>query len=160
MLLTGTYCRSVDEKHRVAIPKPLREILGCPVGGNLYVAPGTDHSLVIYTEEVLTRWGERLHQAPPTRRDVRAFIRLFYAQAQRVELDKQGRIRIPAELAAQVQLGSEAVLLGVQDHLELWAAERWSQYRSEQQARYDEIAEAAFGPGPGPASAPDNRPIP
>lgn len=148
MLLTGTFARSIDQKLRVAIPKRLREILGCPIGGNLYVAPGTDGSLAIYTEEAFAAWGERLRTAPPTQKDVRAFTRLFYAQAQRVELDRQGRIRLPADLAALARLEKEAVLLGVQDHLELWAAEPWKRYLAEQQVRYDEIAEVALG---GPA---------
>ncbi len=148
MLLTGTFARAIDEKLRVAIPKRLREPLGCPIGGSLFVGPGTDGSLAIYTEEALECWGKRLELAPPTQRNVRAFMRLFYAQAQRVELDRQGRIRIPAELAALARLGKEAVLLGVQDHLELWAADRWRAYAAEMQTRYDEIAEAAFGASP------------
>jgi len=150
MLLTGTFARAIDQKLRVAIPKRLREILGCPIGGNLYVAPGTDGSLAIYTEEAFAEWGERLSAAPPTQRDVRAFTRLFYAQAQCVELDRQGRIRLPAELAALARLGKEAVLRGGQDHLELWAAEHWKRYLAEQQVRYDEIAEAALGGPPPP----------
>jgi len=150
MLLTGTFARSIDEKLRVAIPKRLRETLGCPMGGNLYVAPGTDGSLAIYTEEAFARWGERLKIAPPAQKDVRAFTRLFYAQAQQVEIDRQGRIRLPAELAALARLEKDAVLLGVQDHLELWAAEQWKRYLTEQQARYDEIAEAALGGAPRP----------
>ena len=145
MLLTGTFARSIDEKFRVAIPKRLRESLGCPIGGSLYIGPGTDGSLAIYTEEALERWGRRLELAPPTQRNVRAFTRLFYSQSQRVELDRQGRIRIPAELAALAGLGNEAVLLGVQDHLELWAPEPWRTYSAEMKARYNEIAEAAFG---------------
>jgi len=144
MLLTGTFARSIDEKLRVAIPKRLRETLGCPVGGNLYVAPGTDGSLAIYTEEAFAQWGARLNGAPPTQKDVRAFTRLFYAQAQRVELDRQGRIRLPAELVKLARLEKDAVLLGVQDHLELWAAGQWQRYLGEQQVRYDEIAEAAL----------------
>lgn len=147
MLLTGTFARSIDDKLRVAIPKRLREALGCPSGGYLFVAPGTDGSLSIYPEEAFLRWGERLRAAPPTQKDVRAFTRLFYAQAQQVELDHQGRIRIPAELAALAHLGKEAVLLGVQDHLELWAVEQWRHYLAQQQARYDEIAETALGGG-------------
>jgi len=145
MLLTGTFARSIDDKLRVAIPKRLRETLGCPIGANLYVAPGTDGSLAIYTEEAFAQWGERLKNAPPTQRDVRAFTRLFYAQAQRVELDHQGRIRLPADLARLARLEKDAVLLGVQDHLELWATEQWKRYLAEQQVRYDEIAEAALG---------------
>jgi MraZ protein len=145
MLLTGTFSRSFDDKLRVAVPKPLRIALGRPKGGGLYVAPGTDGSLVLYGEETFARLAERLAGASPTRRDVRAFLRLFYARAQRVELDAQGRVRIPAELAKFAHLEKDVVLLGVQDHLELWAAQRWQSYLAEKQTQYDEIAETAFG---------------
>ena len=60
MLLTGTFARSLDEKLRVAIPKRLRDLLGCPPGGALYVAPGTDESLAIYTEGSFAKLAERL----------------------------------------------------------------------------------------------------
>jgi MraZ protein len=145
MLLTGTFSRSIDEKLRVAIPKRLRDDLGCPPEGVVYVAPGNDGSLAIYTEEAFGRLGERVAKASPTHQHVRAFTRLFYARAQRVELDRQGRIRIPPELAQLAQLGKEAVLLGVQDHLELWSSDRWQKYLDEKQAHFDEIAEAALG---------------
>ena len=145
MLLTGTFSRSIDEKLRVAIPKCLRAALKYPEGRWLYVAPGTDQSLALYTEEAFARLAEHLARASPTRQDVRAFTRLFYARAQRVELDGQGRVRIPQELADLARLKKEVVLLGVQDHLELWSAERWAAYLAEKQTHYDEIAEAAFG---------------
>jgi MraZ protein len=148
--LTGTFPRSIDQKLRVAIPKRLREALHCPFRGVLYVAPGTDGSLVVYTEEAFERLAERLAQAPPTRQQVRDFTRLFYGQAQQVELDGQGRIRLPRHLVELAQLRKEVVLLGVQDHLEVWGAERWEAYLAERQARYDEIAESAFE-GPRPA---------
>ncbi len=48
-------------------------------------------------------------------------------------------------LAELAELQKEVVLLGVQDHLELWAAVRWEAYLAEKQAHYDDIAEAAFG---------------
>ncbi len=143
-MLVGSFTRSVDEKLRVAIPKSFREAMDCPQGGVLYIAPGFDHSLAIYTEESFAQLGERLAQRSPTRHQVREFARLFYAAAQRVKLDRQGRIRIPAELAELAGLGAEAKLLGVRDHLELWAADRWETYRAEKQPHYDEIAEAAF----------------
>jgi len=109
------------------------------------VAPGTDVSLVIYTEEEFGRLARRLAESSPTRQQVRAFTRLFYARAQRVDVDRQGRIRIPTELAELARLGKEVVLLGVQDHLEVWAADRWEAYLAEKQPHYDEIAEGAFG---------------
>jgi MraZ protein len=144
MLLTGAFNRSIDDKLRVAIPKRLREAFGGEEQPGIYIAPGTDQSLALYTEEAFARLADRLAQASPTRQDVRTFNRLFYARAQRVELDSQGRVRIPPELAELARLDKEVVLLGVQDHMEVWAAERWKSYLAERQGNYDAIAEAAF----------------
>jgi MraZ protein len=144
MLLTGTFNRAVDEKLRIAIPKSLRDALGAQAQGVLYVTPGTDGSLALYTEESLARLAERLAGFSPNAQDVRAFSRLFYARAQAVELDGQGRVRVPPELAELAGLGKEAVLVGVQDHLELWDRGRWDQYVAQKQGDYDQIAEAAF----------------
>ncbi|MCL4190127.1 MAG: division/cell wall cluster transcriptional repressor MraZ [Thermoguttaceae bacterium] len=144
MLLTGNFVRAVDEKLRVAIPKQLRDAMNCLPGAGVFVAPGNDKSLAIYTEDAFQRLADRLATAPPTQHDVRAYTRLFYGLTQRVELDGQGRIRIPAELAQLAELDKEAILLGVRDHLELWSKAAWEHYLAERQSRFDEIAEAAF----------------
>jgi MraZ protein len=146
MLLTGTFVRAIDDKLRLAIPKRFRDALTGSQQQSLFVTPGTDRSLAVYTEETLGRLADRLAAASPAGAEVRAFSRLFYAQAQQVEIDSQGRIRLPAELAALAGLGQEAILLGVQDHLEIWDRGRWEQYLNERQARYDQLAEAAFSP--------------
>jgi MraZ protein len=144
MLLTGTFSRAIDEKLRIAIPKLLREALSDQAKRPLFVAPGTDGSLALYSEDSLTHMAERLAHASPNAQDVRAFSRLFYARAQAVELDAQGRVRIPPELAQLAGLNKEAVLIGAGDHLELWDQSRWEHYVAERQGQFDKIAEAAF----------------
>jgi MraZ protein len=143
MLFTGTYPRSLDDKQRLALPKRLRDALGT---GNpaVYITPGTDGSLALYSEEAFSRLGSQLAQGSPAAQDTRAFSRLFYAQAQAVEVDSQGRIRIPAELASLAGLVREVMLLGVRDHMELWDKTRWDEYLQGQQPRYDQLAEHAF----------------
>ncbi len=147
MLLTGTFERSIDQKLRVALPKQLREALAPSSDSPLFVAPGTDGSLAIYHEASLDTLAAKLSEVSPVARDARAFRRLFYAQTQRVEVDRQGRVRISAELASLAGLRREAVLIGAGDHVELWDKQRWEAYLSKKQASYDEIAEAAFGGG-------------
>lgn len=146
MLLTGTFRRAVDEKQRVSIPKRLRTVLEL-AGKNaaLYLAPGTDGSLALYTERAFAALGERLAEASPTGKEVREFGRLFYAMAKRVEMDAQGRIRIPLELFRLAELSQEVMMVGVRDKIEIWDTARWEQYLGDKQPRYDEIAEKAFG---------------
>jgi MraZ protein len=156
MLLTGTYSRTIDDKLRVSLPKRIRDAMGCEDGGVLFVTPGTDGSLAIYTAAAFDRFAAQLSQASPTRRDVRAFRRMLYGQAQQVELDGQGRLRIGPELAQAAGICKEVVLVGVEDHLELWNQKAWDAYLAEQQPHYDAIAEAAFGK-PGAHTAENSR---
>jgi MraZ protein len=148
MFLTGSYQRSLDEKCRFTLPKLIRDSLEQWGGLALYVAPGTDGSLMLYTAAAFQRLGEQLERGSPNSQEVRAFSRLFYAQAQRVEPDRQGRIRLPSELVVQSIKGREIVLIGVRDHLEVWDRERWQGYLGQKQPFYDEIAENAFVSAP------------
>lgn len=143
-MLTGSFPRNLDNKYRFALPKPIREILrhaNCTV---LYLAPGTDGSLVVYTEQSFIQLGEQLGQGSPTAQDTRTFGRLFYAQAHRVEMDGQGRVRIPVDLAQLALPEKEIVLIGVRDHMEIWDRVRWDEYIAKRRPFYDEIAESAF----------------
>jgi MraZ protein len=144
MLFTGTHPRSLDDKQRLALPKRIRDGLGQSPTSPLYLTPGTDGSLALYTEEGFARLGQQLAQGSPAGQDNRAFSRLFYAQAEAVEVDSQGRIRIPQELIQLARLGREVMLLGVRDHMELWDKARWDEYLEDRQQRYDELAENAF----------------
>ncbi len=146
MLLTGTFRRSIDEKHRIAIPKRFRDGLASSSSqpSIFYLAPGTDGSLALYTEESFSHLADQLSQASPTGHDVRAFSRLFYSRALSVDLDRQGRIRIPPDLVTLAGLEREVALVGVRDHLEVWDVTRWEKYIAEKQLEYDRLAESAL----------------
>lgn len=148
MLLTGQVVRAIDEKLRIAIPKRFRDTMPALEEKGLFVTPGTDASLAIYTAEALAGVAQRLAAASPAGQDVRAFNRLFYARAEHVEVDGQGRIRIPQPLAEFASLDKEAVLLGVSDHLELWDRVRWEGYLAGKSSQFDALAESAFQTSP------------
>ena len=61
-----------------------------------------------------------------------------------LSFDKQGRVRLPAELARLAAVQKEIVLVGVREHLEIWDRTRWEEYLSETQPHYDDLAENAF----------------
>lgn len=144
MLLTGAYHRTLDDKQRFAIPKKLRDSLGQQENLTLVIAPGTDGSLALYPSATFAKLAEQIERTSPYAPDVRAFSRMFYARSQPVDVDPQGRLRIPAELAQLAGLEKKVVLLGVRDHLELWDQDRWEQYLARQGNDYDTLAERAF----------------
>jgi MraZ protein len=142
MLLTGTHPRSLDDEKRLTLPKRVREQVGEET--QLFATPGADQSLWIYTKDELERLSGKLDQTPATDAEARVFRRLFFAQMEAVDLDRAGRILIPVRLMQFAGLEQEVVLLGVQDHLEVWDAQRWQAYADEYGARFVKVAEAAF----------------
>jgi len=145
MLLTGTYPRTLDDKKRLALPKRVRELLKEPAV--LFVTPGPDQSLWVYTQEALERLAQKLDQAPAADAEARVFRRLYFAQTEAIDVDRSGRVLIPDRLLQFAALKHEVVMIGVRDHLELWDAERWQNYLAQNAPRFDSVAEAAFAAG-------------
>jgi MraZ protein len=143
MLLTGTYPRTLDDKNRLVFPKRIREQLREPK--LVYLSPGPDQCLWIYHVEGIEELARKhLGEAPATDEEVRAFRRLFFAQTERLDVDRAGRILLTDRLKQFARLQREVVLIGVVDHLELWDASRWEAYSAQNAARFDAVAEAAF----------------
>lgn len=141
MALTGTYLRTLDEKKRVAVPKRLRDDFGQTDLNSLMVAPGTEKSLVIYSSLGFEAFAAKLAAGAGHQN----YLRLFYSSAERVDLDSQGRVRIPDRLAEYAGLKREAYLLGVQDHAELWDKDAWDSFVSTHSPAFDELAMKAMG---------------
>ncbi len=143
MALTGTYSRSLDDKRRVAVPKPLRDALGEPEDTTFFLAPGTSRSLDLYSIVAFERLAKRLAEATNPAK-VRNFLRLFYGRAEQVEVDAQGRIRIPDRLVGLASLKNEVVLLGVHDHVEIWDLQSWEDFLALHGPDFDAITARAF----------------
>jgi len=142
MLLTGTHPRTLDDKKRLGMPRKLREQLGEP--NTLFVSPGPDQCLWLFTQAELEQLSAKLDQAPAADAEARVFRRLYFAQTEAVDVDRSGRILIPDRLAQFAALQREVVLIGVRDHVELWDAQRWQQYLAQNAPRFDAVAEGAF----------------
>lgn len=142
MLLTGTHPRTLDDKKRLTLPKRVRDDLGAPQ--KLFVTPGQDQCLFLYSQQAFEQWGKKLDDAPATDAEVRVFRRLYFAQTESVDVDRSGRILLPERLVQLAGLKHEVVLLGVGDHLEIWDAERWQNYSDQNAPRFDSVAESVF----------------
>ena len=144
MILTGTYHRSLDEKKRLAIPKRLREELGDSGKACLFIAPDTDQALSIYTESTFEALAGNSPDSLKDPVSARNLLRLRYSRAARLELDGQGRIRIPERLVEFARLQTDVVLLGVRDHVELWDQEHWNSFLESHGQEFDDLANRAL----------------
>ena len=55
------------------------------------------------------------------------FATLLMAAANETELDKQGRIIVPPVLRRHAKLGTETIVIGNRDHIEIWNPDEWLQ---------------------------------
>lgn len=145
MPLTGTYERSLDDKLRLAVPKRLRDEFQEGEITSLYAAPGIDRCVAIYSPAGFQKFAQKLEQQPAFRTDVRSYARLFYAQSEKLDLDSQGRVRIPDRLAKMVGLQRDVVLIGVNDRAEIWDHAVWSEYLAKLSPEIDAIATQVLG---------------
>jgi MraZ protein len=140
-MFMGEYHHSIDNKGRLIVPSKFREDLG----EMFIITRGLDQCLFGYP---LSEWAvieEKLKGLPLTKKDARAFTRFFFSGATESELDKQGRINIPAPLLSYAKLEKECVILGVSNRIEIWSKPIWEDYFAESEESFAEIAENMIG---------------
>ncbi len=133
----GEYNHTVDAKGRVIIPSRFRDKLG----DEFIVTKGLDKCLWVYENSEWEKFEKKLaEQLPTSKADARKLSRFYLAGATVCEVDRQGRILLPAVLREFAHIGKEAVLVGNNNHVEIWDKERWTAY-----CDYDGIEELAEG---------------
>ncbi len=122
-MFMGEYNHTIDAKGRVIIPSRFRDELG----ENFVITRGMDGCLSIYSQDAWKVFEQKLSQLPLTSKDARTFTRFFVTGASVCELDKQGRILVPATLREYAGLEKDVILAGNLDRIELWSKSRWTE---------------------------------
>jgi MraZ protein len=136
--LTGTYQCSLDEKGQLTLPRSIRDQLGG--SDTVLLSPGPDKCLWLTNQPHLERLGERLDQSQANEADVRVFKRLYFAQTEKLTINCDGRVTIPERLGQFAGLHQEVVLVGIDDHFEVWDAGRWRSYTQQKSAGHSTAA--------------------
>ncbi|AIS52716.1 protein MraZ [Thermoanaerobacter kivui] len=136
-MLMGQYEHTIDAKGRVIIPAKFREELG----DRFVLTKGLDNCLFVYSLEEWKNIEAKLKTLPLTKKDARAFTRFFLAGAVECEIDKQGRILIPANLRSHAKIEKDVIFIGVSTRVEIWSREVWEEYSNNMDVSFEEIAE-------------------
>lgn len=80
----------------------------------------TEPCLEIYPTEAWKEKAAEMESLPRVNRDARRIRRIFFANAEKLELDKQGRIVISQRLREVSGINGEATLIGTGSFLEVW----------------------------------------
>ena len=136
-MLLGEYDHTLDDKNRLTLPAKLRAELGDEV----VITRGLDGCLSVYSRAAFGLLAERMGTLDPLNRETRTMQRYFFTGAPPVELDRQGRMVIPAKLLESVGITREVTVAGVYDHLEIWDRVKWREQMREAEGSAEDVAE-------------------
>jgi len=124
---SGKYYYTVDPKGRIIIPAPFREIMTSNYSTKLYITNAPfERCLCIYPLEEWNKLQEQVRTKPRSDEAIRFFMRRVIASAIEVEMDKQGRILVPAALREDANISSDVVIAGQIERIELWDRDEWN----------------------------------
>lgn len=121
----GNIEAKIDTKARVFVPASFRKILQSSAQNALILRKDIfQDCLVLYPlqvwEEELANLRSRLNRWDKSQQ---ALFRQFVVDAERVEMDANGRILIPKRYCQMVGITADVIFLGVDNTIEIWTKE-------------------------------------
>ena len=137
-MLLGAYDHTIDDKNRLTLPAKFREAFQ----DGVVVTRGLDGCLFAYRRTDWDRLVEsRLSSMDTLSPEGRRLQRFFFSGASESDLDKQGRVMLPAQLIEHARLGHDVVVAGVNDRLEIWDRGAWRKELAEVEGSAEDVAE-------------------
>jgi MraZ protein len=122
-MFLGQFHHNLDEKGRLTIPARFRDYL-LPDGA--FVMQGFDKNLMVLPSTTFELMSRRIKQKSITDPTARMLRRMIFSTADKVEVDKVGRILIPQFLRQVADLQGDVVIVGNGEYFELWSPEYWA----------------------------------
>ncbi|MDR1101341.1 MAG: division/cell wall cluster transcriptional repressor MraZ [Clostridiales bacterium] len=117
-MLSGECQHNIDVKGRMIVPAKFREDLG----EKFVITRGLDGCIFVYAMDAWIKLERKLVELPLADAHIQRF---FIGGKEEVELDKQGRILIPAHLRTHARLTKDIVSVGVGGRVEIWDKAQW-----------------------------------
>lgn len=122
----GTHHHAMDTKGRLVLPASFRDQLK----EGMVMTIGFDNCLTVQTHQQWQRTRATLRSLNTSNPRQRKFARLVTANAEYLEIDKQGRITIPQEHRKYARLTKDVTVVGAETRVEIWDSERWEDYHA------------------------------
>lgn len=136
----GKFEHSLDSKNRLLIPSKIKEVLSRKV----YIMKGFDGCVSLYDENGFNNLTSKMSELSYTKANERTYIRLLLASVVEIQLDSVGRILIPVDVMNKYSLEKDLIILGCNDHLEIWNKTKWNEFEETNLSKLEEVAEGLF----------------
>lgn len=139
-MLIGEFHHNLDNKNRLMMPAKLLKNLG----NEVIVTRGFEKCLLVYPLEKWDSIIAKFSELSITKSDTRKFMRILLSGATSCSFDSQNRINIPNVLKGYADISKEVVIIGLDDHLEIWSEEAYENFLNENLDDFASIAEKIY----------------
>ena len=132
-MLRGASALHLDTKGRLAIPGRYRSELVERCDGQMVVTVNNnkEHCLWMYPLDEWTQVEQKVASLPDFDPNHQKLKRFFIGHASDTEMDKNGRVLLPAPLREFAMMTKEIYLIGQGNKFELWNEELWTRRRAQ-----------------------------
>ncbi|MBI4064959.1 division/cell wall cluster transcriptional repressor MraZ [Candidatus Gottesmanbacteria bacterium] len=125
-LFLGEYDHALDNRGRVSLPKKIRQEIE---EREIVLLKGFDPCIFGFDRTSWEKEAAKHLDTPVTDEIGRKLRRYLFSSAEKVEIDKLGRILLPALLKEYASLTHSVVIIGAGDHFEIWDIKNWRSYQ-------------------------------
>jgi MraZ protein len=119
----GRFEHSLDSKGRVILPAKFR----ADFEQGAYLTEHQEGCLALWTNEEFERRLQVMQEEAAQGQNARNRARVWAANSHEVEIDRQGRMAIPAHLRSFASLEGDVLVHGAIDRVELWCPAVWEE---------------------------------
>jgi MraZ protein len=116
----GRYEHAIDGKGRTSLPSRFREALSASGDARIVLTSGLERCLVAYPLSGWMAFEDKLAALPQFDASVTMLRRIYVSAAVECDVDKLGRVLVPAALRKHAGLSREVLWAGMGNHVELW----------------------------------------
>ncbi len=132
-MFVGQSKHTITKDGRLSLPSKMRDVIGKKYDTDeVYIVLLPENILCIYpesefekmVEELTKQLGSSLGSSTQLKREI-------CSNADQSKIDSSGRIVIPQEMRDAAEIDQDVLVLGTEDHMELWNPERWKYYKKD-----------------------------
>lgn len=138
-MFLGKQINKFDQRNRIFVPARFKDALGSEF---VITVLGDKNCIQCYTLDEFTNKYLDIQNRIGDMIDEDSLLMDLFSDATTVNVDSQGRITIPDDLHSAVGLGSEALILGMGNHVEIWNEEAYAEYRGQSKKAVQMVKDA------------------
>lgn len=141
-MFIGQFDHALDKKGRLVMPSRFRQIFQEQYMEQFVLTKWFEECLRLFPLAEWSQFEKKLSAHPLTDANARYVMRHIFSSAVDMSIDRQGRIFLPPVLRTKAGIDRQVIVIGLNNHIEIWGQSQWGEYQGNSPRPFEEIAQA------------------